>query len=187
VAFDKVASVGMFEHLGRAKLPTYFSTVQRLLRPGGLFLNHGIVTLSPVPAALRPLQRALAPRVSFLQRHVFPDGELVTPAEVATFGEAAGFETRDLKSLREHYALTLRRWVRRLEDRHDEAARLAGEKMYRVWRLHVAGGARAFAAGRIGSVQTLLSRRAEDGSGPLPLTRLGLYRTTLGSADGEIG
>jgi hypothetical protein len=104
----------MFEHVGRARLPTYFSKAHRLTRPGGLFLNHGIVNLSSRPAPLRVVQKALAQKTSFIQRYVFPDGELVPPAEVLRFAEAAGFETRDVESLREHYALTLRRWVRRL-------------------------------------------------------------------------
>jgi cyclopropane-fatty-acyl-phospholipid synthase len=86
----------MFEHVGRAKLPTYFSQAYRLTRPGGLFLNHGIITLSWRSAPLRLVEKALSPRTSFIQRYVFPDGELVSPAEVLRFAEAAGFETRDV-------------------------------------------------------------------------------------------
>jgi cyclopropane-fatty-acyl-phospholipid synthase len=173
--FDKVVSVGMFEHVGRARLPTYFSQAYRLTRPGGLFLNHGIVTLSSPPAPLRMLERPLSRRTSFIQRYVFPDGELVPPADVLRFAEATGFETRDLESLREHYALTLRRWVGRLEDHHDEAARIAGEKNYRVWRLYMSGSARAFATGRIGVIQTLFSKNNGAGLSRLPLTREDLY------------
>jgi cyclopropane-fatty-acyl-phospholipid synthase len=125
---DKVVSVGMFEHVGRARLPTYFSQAHRLTRPGGLFLKHGIVNLSSRPAPFRVVQKALAQKTSFIQRYVFPDVELVPPAEVLRFAEAAGFETRDVESLREHLALTLRRWVRRLEERHEEATRIAGEQ-----------------------------------------------------------
>ena len=174
--FDKVVSVGMFEHVGRAKLPGYFAAAYRLTRPGGLFLNHGIVTLTPASVPARLARNALGRRTSFIQRHVFPDGELVTPGEVLRFAEAAGFETRDVESLREHYALTLRRWVRRLEDRHDEARRLADERTYRTWRLYMAACARAFATGRIGVVQALFSRTRENGLCELPLTRAGLYR-----------
>jgi cyclopropane-fatty-acyl-phospholipid synthase len=174
-AFDKVVSVGMFEHVGRARLPTYFSQAYRLTRPGGLFLNHGIVTLSSPPAPLRMLERPLARRISFIQRYVFPDGELVAPADVLRFAEAAGFETRDVESLREHYALTLRRWVGRLEEHYDEATRIAGEMTYRVWRLYMSGSARAFATGRIGVIQTLFSKNDGAGLRRLPLTRKDLY------------
>jgi cyclopropane-fatty-acyl-phospholipid synthase len=178
--FDKVVSVGMFEHVGRAKLPTYFSQAYRLTRPGGLFLNHGIITLSSRSAPLRMVERALASRTSFIQRYVFPDGELVSPAEVLRFAEGVGYETRDVESLREHYSLTLRRWVGRLEERHEEAARVAGEQAYRVWRLYMAGSARAFAIGRIGIIQALFSKTGEDGLSDLPLTRKDLYRPGMG-------
>ena len=174
--FDKVVSVGMFEHVGRARLPTYFSQAYRLTRPGGLFLNHGIVTLSSHPAPLRMLERPLSRRTSFIQRYVFPDGELVPPADVLRLAEAAGFETRDLESLREHYAFTLRRWVKRLEEHHVEAARMSGETNYRVWRLYMSGSARAFATARIGVIQTLFSRNDGAGLSRLPLTRNDVYQ-----------
>jgi len=177
--FDKVVSVGMFEHVGRVRLPTYFSQAYRLTRPGGLFLNHGIVTLSSHPAPLRMLERPLSRRTSFIQRYVFPDGELVAPADVLRFAEAAGFETRDVESLREHYALTLRRWVGRLEEHSDEATGIAGEMTYRVWRLYMSGSARAFATGRIGVIQTLFSKNDGAGLSRLPLTRKDLYLPML--------
>jgi cyclopropane-fatty-acyl-phospholipid synthase len=170
----------MFEHVGRARLPTYFSQAYRLTRPGGLFLNHDIVNLSSRPAPLRVVQKALAQKTSLIQHYDFPDGELVPPAEVLRFAEAAGFETRDVESLREHYALTLRRWVRRLEEHHEEAARIAGEQTYRVWRLYMAGSARAFAMGRIGVIQVLFSKRGESGRSTLPLTRKDLYLPEMG-------
>lgn len=183
-SFDKVVSVGMFEHVGHAKLPGYFSEAYRLTRPGGLFLNHGIVTLSPVSVPGRAVARALGPRTSFIQRYVFPDGELVTPGEVLRFSEGAGFETRDLESLREHYALTLRHWVRRLEDHREEALRLADERTYRIWRLYMSASARAFATGRIGVVQTLFGKMDENGVCRLPLTREDLYREAVHPATG---
>lgn len=175
--FDKVVSVGMFEHVGRPQLFPYFAQAYRLTKPGGLFLNHGIVTLASKPA-ITPLEwpiRLLWRDGSFTQRHVFPDGELVTPGEVLGHAEMAGFETRDLESLREHYALTLRHWVQRLEARHEEAAALVGERIYRVWRLYMAASARAFVTARIGVVQVLLSKPGATGVCPLPLTRADLY------------
>jgi cyclopropane-fatty-acyl-phospholipid synthase len=175
--FDKIVSVGMFEHVGRKNLPLYFEQTLRHLAPGGLFLNHGIVDL----AAARPTGAAsrLAEKMwrsgSFIEKYVFPDGELVAPGDVIRFAEGAGFETRDVESLREHYALTLRHWVRRLESRHDEAARMVGEATYRVWRLYMAGVAHGFASGTLGIVQTLFSKPREDGSTALPWTRADLY------------
>lgn len=173
--FDKVVSVGMFEHVGRAKLPAYFATAYRLTKPGGLFLNHGIVTLAALHPLVRPAAEAIYRRVGFIPRYVFPDGELITPGEVTQFAEASGFETRDVESLREHYALTLRHWVRRLEACHDQAAALVDETTYRVWRLYMAGCAHAFATGRVGIVQMLLSKPDAQGRAHLPLTRHDIY------------
>jgi cyclopropane-fatty-acyl-phospholipid synthase len=175
--FDKIASIGMVEHVGRSQLGTYFGTAYRLLEPGGLFLNHGIVELpGPRKRALRdlPVNLVWRPR-SFLDTYVFPDGELLPFAEVIGEAEHAGFETRDVESLREHYTMTLRHWVRRLEARHDEAAALVGERTYRVWRLYMAGSARAFATASLNIVQTLLGKPLADGSSRVPLTRTDVY------------
>jgi len=175
-SFDKIVSVGMFEHVGRAQLATYFKQAYKLLKPGGIFLNHGIVTVSPQsnsPAdiALRKIWR----EGEFINKYVFPDGELITPGEMLDFAEDAGFETRDLESLREHYAMTLRHWVCRLEAHHYEAAELLGEATYRVWRLYMASCAHSFASGRIGIVQAILAKQGKDGISGLPPTRAGLY------------
>jgi cyclopropane-fatty-acyl-phospholipid synthase len=167
----------MVEHVGRSQLDTYFETAFRLLQPGGLFLNHGIVELpGPRKHALRdlPMNLVWRPR-SFLDTYVFPDGELLPFSEVAGEAEGAGFETRDVESLREHYAMTLRHWIRRLEARHDEAAALVGERTYRVWRLYMAGSARAFATASLSVVQTLLGKPKADGTARVPLTRADVY------------
>jgi cyclopropane-fatty-acyl-phospholipid synthase len=174
--FDKIVSVGMFEHVGRKNLPLYFEQTLRHLAPGGLFLNHGIVDLAARPAgAASRLAAKMWRSGSFIEKYVFPDGELVAPGDVIRFAEDAGFETRDVESLREHYALTLRHWVRRLESRHDEAVRMVGEATYRVWRLYMAGCAHGFARGSLGIVQTLFSKPREDGATVLPPTRADLY------------
>lgn len=178
--YDKVASVGMVEHVGSAKLAAYFAGVYRLLEPGGLFLNHGIVRVPrPEPDGLlaRPA-RMIWRRAGFIDRHVFPDGELVTLAEIIASAEQSGFEAHDIESLRAHYALTLRHWVQRLEARHAEAADLVGEPTYRVWRLYMAGSARGFASGRLNVVQTLLSKPVPGGGSRLPLSRSDLYVET---------
>lgn len=177
MTFDKAVSLGMFEHVGRANLPAYFAAAYRLTKPGGLFLNHGIVDLG---AAHTGVRRWVADKIwqpaSFIQRHVFPDSELVASWEALRHAEVAGFETRDVESLREHYALTLRHWVRRLEAHHAEAVRATDEQTYRVWRLYMAACAQAFAAGRVGVIQTLLNRPRGDGGCQLPPTRADLYR-----------
>lgn len=161
--FDKVVSVGMFEHVGEALLPEYFRIAHGLLRPRGVFLNHGIARVGPAVGTS-----------DFVRRYVFPDGELV-PAHV-TLGaaEEAGFELRDVESLREHYALTLRHWVARLEANREAAVAAEDELAYRVWRLYMAGSAHAFAAGRLSVFQALLAKPA-DGDAGLPLTRSDWY------------
>ena len=175
--FDKVVSVGMFEHVGRPQLPEYFATAYRLTKPGGLFLNHGIVDLSSIRtgAAARWASRLLWRQGAFIQRYVFPDGELLAQGESILLAERAGWETRDIESLREHYVLTLRHWVKRLEARKDQATALVGDPTYRVWRLYMAASERGFAAGRIGITQALYSKPDARGASGLPLTRADLY------------
>lgn len=174
--FRKIASVGMVEHVGRKNLTTYFRRVEGLLEQGGLFLNHGIVALRPPghgPA--RRIRRWLARRTSFIQHFVFPDSELVNPADVIVPGERAGLELRDVESLREHYATTLRRWVSRMEAGRDRAITEVGERTYRMWRLYMAASARLFETGRIGIIQALWGKADADGRLPLPRTRADLY------------
>ena len=167
-AFDKVASIGMFEHVGRAQLPAYFAAAFRVLHPGGLFLNHGIVDLEGARPEGRwtRTRRRLLGEGRFLQRYVFPDGEVVPLAPAVAAAETAGFETRDIESLRAHYVLTLREWGRRLEARELEAIALAGRATYRTWRLYLAISAHAFAVGRIGVVQHVLAKPGDTGGEP---------------------
>jgi cyclopropane-fatty-acyl-phospholipid synthase len=147
-SFDAIASVGMFEHVGRAQLSGYFETLRRLLTPGGQLLNHGIVTRD---RSRRPLGR------SFMSTYVFPDGELMPVEETIGIAEQAGFELRDAESLRASYALTLRRWVTNLEANAAEAVGMVGEWAYRLWRLYMAGSAVAFERAKIGVYQLLLA------------------------------
>lgn len=179
--FDKVVSVGMFEHVGRRQLPGYFRAAYRLTRPGGIFLNHGIVSLGG--ARERSLAEWLTAMVwrpgRFIHRYVFPDSELVPLAHVVSCSEAAGWETRDIESLREHYASTLRHWVRRLEASEDSAVAAVGRTTFRIWRLNMGVSAHAFSTGAIGVVQMLLSRPNTDGSCSLPRTRADLYHEAL--------
>ena len=132
------------------------------VRPNGRVLNHGI---SCVPGARRGFGRR-----TFIDRYVFPDGELHELGTVVSVMERAGLEVRDVEGLREHYALTLRRWVANLEANREEAVRLVGEGRYRVWRLYMAASARRFEAGKI-EVHQVLAVRADDGRSGLPLRR----------------
>jgi len=163
--YDKLVSAGMFEHVGEARLPEYFRRACRLLRPGGIFLNHGI---SRNPSA--PVWRGS----TFIQRYVFPDGELVPISTTLDAAEGAGFEVRDVESLREHYTLTLGHWVHRLEAKRDEARRITDETTYRVWRLYMSGSVHGFRTGRLNVYQALLSKPDRGESG-LPLTRADWY------------
>jgi cyclopropane-fatty-acyl-phospholipid synthase len=171
--YDKIASVGMVEHVGVARLPDYFAAAHRVLAPGGLFLNHGIISVADArpSSVLDPVWRRVWKRDQFIRRYVFPDGDLVPVATVIARAEAEGFELRDVESLREHYTMTLRHWVRRLEDRHADAQRIAGEVIYRVWRLYMSAAAYGFRTGRIGVVQSLFAKPDANGLVRMPRTR----------------
>ncbi|OAG28125.1 cyclopropane-fatty-acyl-phospholipid synthase [Thermodesulfatator autotrophicus] len=163
--FDKLVSIGMFEHVGSSKLWTYFRKAWKLLKPGGLFLNHGIAA----DWSWR------IKRWSFTDRYVFPDGELVPIYKTLTIAEKIGFEIRDVESLREHYVLTLRNWVKNLENNYDKVRQIVDEPTYRVWRLYMAGSAYAFSINEQSVFQTLLVKNRERGENDLPLTREDIY------------
>ena len=165
-SFDKIVSVGMVEHVGESLLPEYFSTAWRLLRPGGVFLNHGIGTGPAYTEKKGP---------SFSDRYIFPDTELVPVSTTLRIAEAGGFEVRDVESLREHYALTLHAWQERLEKQHTRALQCVDEATYRTWRLCHAGAALNFLRGRTSLFQCLFVKPDQGKSG-LPLTRADWYR-----------
>lgn len=164
--YDALVSVGMFEHVGAALLPTYFSKAREILKPGGVFLNHGIASHATEKRSRSP---------SFSDTYVFPDGELVPINTTLHAAEEAGFEVRDVESLREHYAKTLRHWVRRLEEHHDQALKYVDEPTYRVWRLFMSGFAYGFTTGHTNVYQALLVLPDERGVSGLPLTRADWY------------
>ncbi len=165
--FDRIASIGMVEHVGLAKLPTYFKVAYEALRPGGLFLNHGIAEQSPGRKGGR--------QTGFINRYVFPDGELVALGESLAIAERAGFEVRDVENLREHYTHTLRDWVANLETNVERAKAIAGTQAYRVWRLYMSASAAGFAAGSMGVFQSLLARPDAGGKVDIPATRRDVY------------
>jgi cyclopropane-fatty-acyl-phospholipid synthase len=159
--FDKIASVGMYEHVGRDQLDPYARTLHDLLVPGGLFLNHGIARLHSEPP----------PPDTFLTRYVFPDGELHPVTDVMTAMQEAALEVRDVESLREHYPLTLRAWLANLEAHHTHAVAEIGAERERVWRLYMLASALGFEAGDVTVYQVLGTR--PDAPHNLPLTRAG--------------
>ena len=169
--YDKMASVGMFEHVGRENLPAYFAIAWELLKPGGLFLNHGIARS----------RRAPSRRDSFIDKYVFPDGDLVPLCETITHAERAGFEVRDVENLREHYAQTLRLWVQGLQKNAAAVLAEAPQEVYRIWLLYMAGSAVAFERGDISVNQVLLRRPAREAV-CLPRTREAWY-TNWDAAD----
>lgn len=160
-SFDKISSVGMFEHVGRQNLGTYFDTVKRLLRPGGAFLNHGIVSSLDEDRKQGP---------TFIRKYVFPDTALATLPAVTSEAEEAGFELRDVECLREHYEWTLHNWVDRLERCKRDLLKYVDLDTYRVWRLYMAGSAEAFRQAKISIYQILLSD-PKSGSHMGPRTR----------------
>ena len=177
--FDKVSSIGMFEHVGRARMPAYFGSIREALRPGGLFLNHGISMQANAPkntfaSRLKDPLNYLLVGTSPMTKYVFPDSELIPLSEVNLVAEQAGLEVRDVENMREHYDLTLRHWIRRLEENEAEATRLVGPATYRAWRLYFAASAYRFGIGRINVNQTLLTR-PDAGRTDAPLSRADLY------------
>jgi len=172
--FDAVSSIGMFEHVGEVRLREYAQTLHRVLRPGGRLMNHGI-SRPPGPAALEPR--------SFINRYVFPDGELHEVGRVVSVLQEAGFEVRDVESLREHYARTLRAWIANLEANWDEAVAAAGPGRARIWRLYMAGCALNFEEGRTMIHQVLGVRPGTLGASGMPATRRGWYPAPVASAE----
>lgn len=170
--FDKIASVGMFEHVGKKNLPVYFRKIHDLLKPGGIVLNHGITTNSLQDGALG------SNIGKFVDEYVFPGGQLVHVSRVVREMAVQGLESWDAESLRPHYAKTLWHWVSRLEANSEHAIELVGEKRYRVWRIYMAGSAHAFDRGWISVYQILGTKPLADGSLPYPLTREHVYASS---------
>jgi cyclopropane-fatty-acyl-phospholipid synthase len=160
--FDKIASVGMYEHVGRAELTHYVTRVAGLLAPGGLFLNHGIARLHSEPPSSD----------TFISRYVFPDGELHPVTDLIAAMARAGLEVRDVESLREHYPLTLRHWVDNLREHRAAAVRLAGEQRARAWELYMVACELAFESGEITIYHVLVTRGGRRHQLPLDRSQL---------------
>ena len=159
--FDAISSVGMFEHVGAERMAEYFRVLRSLLGDHGRLLNHAISSVGGSKIA----------KNSFVGRYVFPDGELIDVGRVVLAMQDAGFEVRDVESLREHYALTLRAWVANLEAQWARAVELVGEARARVWRLYMAASAIGFEDGGLGLHQVLGVVADADGNSGMPRTR----------------
>ncbi|MES9559910.1 cyclopropane-fatty-acyl-phospholipid synthase family protein [Streptomyces sp. NPDC007076] len=160
--YDAISSIGMAEHVGAVRFREYADDLYALLKPGGRLLNHQI--------ARRPEPDESAYHVDdFIDAYVFPDGELAPVGRTLATLEEAGFEARDVESLREHYALTLRRWVANLEEHWDRAVGMTSPGRARVWRLYMAASALSFEHNKIGVNQILVVRPAEGGASRTPL------------------
>ncbi|HZA96201.1 MAG TPA: class I SAM-dependent methyltransferase, partial [Burkholderiaceae bacterium] len=168
-SFDKIASVGMFEHVGLANLRQYFSSVSGVLRDRGLFLNHGITSAD---LDGRPVGSGVG---DFVHKYVFPHGELPHLHVATREMSRVGFEIVDVESLRAHYAKTLEHWSRRLDSQLAEAARVVTDRTLRIWRAYLAGSAYGFAQGWMSIYQLLGSRQVRPGLSDVPLTRDYMY------------
>nr|WP_306988798.1 cyclopropane-fatty-acyl-phospholipid synthase family protein [Amycolatopsis thermophila] len=161
--FDAISSIGMAEHVGASMLPVYARSLFALLRPEGRLLNHAI--------SRHPTAPARDQKTSFIDRYVFPDGELEPVSVMAGAIEEAGFEVRDVEALREHYGRTLRAWVANLEANWAEAVRLSSPGRARVWRLYMAASALSFESGAIGVNQILAVKPSARGGSGMPPVR----------------
>ncbi len=160
--FDAVSSIGMFEHVGERRLAEYFGQIHSLLVPGGRVLNHAI------NRSIEQAQARVDPR-GFVGRFVFPDGELLETGQVVSAMNRSGLEVRHVDSFREHYALTLREWVKRLEERWTDAVRLTSPGRARVWRLYMAGSALGFETNEFNLTQILGVKSLGGGASAMPL------------------
>ncbi|HMH50212.1 MAG TPA: cyclopropane-fatty-acyl-phospholipid synthase family protein [Candidatus Acidoferrum sp.] len=167
VVYDKIAAVGVIEHVGISNYPAFFGGVRARLRDGGLYLNHGIA---------HDFHWKRTSQTEFLYRHVFPNGDLAGFSQTLTEMERAGWEIVDVDGLRLHYARTCRHWVERLCARADEARALVGERTYRTWRLYLTCSAVAFENGSLGLYQVLTRKHRDPLTPAAPRTREHLYQ-----------
>lgn len=168
-SYDKIASVGMFEHVGRAHLADYFRKIHALLKPGGLVLNHGITA-----AALK--SQGLGGGIAeFVDDYVFPGGELVHVSDVLAAASSGPLECLDAENLRPHYARTLWHWVHRLEAQAGRAIELIGQEKYRIWRIYMAGSAHAFDRGWLELWQVLAGKAIDATQPNYPFRRDYMY------------
>ena len=180
--YDKIASIGMCEHVGIDTMPSYMRKVGSLLRDRGLFLNHAITR--PGKESMKKF-RKVRPERRLVQKYIFPGGELDHIGHMTQSLEASGFEVHDIEGWREHYARTTRMWCERLSANREEAERLVGAEKYRMWILYLAGVSFAFRDGSIRIFQTVATRRAARAASGMPPTREHLYTEPRSATVGD--
>jgi cyclopropane-fatty-acyl-phospholipid synthase len=175
-SFDKIVSIGMFEHVGRNQLPEYFRVAYQVLKPGCLFLNQGIHAKAGWARGgwTSLIERLVMGRGDFSMRYVFPDGEVIPVSELNLMAENAGFEVEDVENVREHWVYTLKDWLSGIENHKAEAIQAAGETIYRVFRIYLSASLVGFDSGNVNECQTLLSK-LDNGRSHLPLNHSDLY------------
>ncbi len=171
-SFDKISSVGMFEHIGIDNMPKYFRKINSLLRDRGLLMNHGI---SRHAKATKKAVKRIRPERRLLLKYIFPGSELDNVGHTVDLLEMNGFEVHDVEAWREHYALTCQHWYQELMRHKDEAIAFVGEEKFRMWALYLAGVSIGFADGSMHICQVVASKRVAKGPSGLPLTRADLY------------
>ena len=170
--YDKVSSIGMYEHVGVDNIPGYFRTIYGLLRDRGVLLNHGITRRSKGNAKA---YRRMRPEHKVIAKYIFPGGELDHVGNTVQALEARRFEVHDVENWREHYALTTRKWAERLAEKKDEALAMVGPERYRLWEAYLAGVSFAFADGSLRIYQVVATKHESKGSAKMPPTRADLY------------
>lgn len=173
--FDKIAAIGIIEHVGENRLDEFFRRVWELLKPGALFLNHGICWPGTNRRRHRVLARLPFLRRNFIHSYIFPDLDLLPLHRLLKAAGRVGWEVRDVENLRPHYALTLRHWLERLNANWDGAVSEVGEPTARLWRAYLAYSSHSFSAGDVNLIHTLFAKPAVDGSVEIPLTRADIY------------
>jgi len=170
--YDKISSIGMFEHIGIANMPKYFQKINSLLRDRGILLNHGI---SRHAKPTRRAARKIRPERRLLLKYIFPGSEIDNVGHTIDLLEINGFEVHDVEALREHYALTTRHWYKRLMARKEEAINFIGREKFRMWALYLAGVSIGFTDGSMHICQIVATKHSAKGASGLPFTRADLY------------
>jgi len=180
--YDKIASIGMYEHVGIANYPAYFDKIHALLEDGGIFLNHGITR-----RAKRNIKNfgKISPGKKLILKYIFPGSELDHIGHTLQVTESCGFDVHDVEGLRLHYANTCRLWYERLEARRDQAVEMVGLERYRLWAAYLAGVSVAFENGPLRVYQTVASKQAPRASSPVPQTHDDIYRDVAAVATSE--
>ena len=171
--YDKIASIGMFEHIGLANFRGYFKKIRSLLRDRGVLLNHGIARRAK---SSRRRARKIRPERRLILKYIFPGTELAPIGHTVETMEICGFEVHDVEAWREHYAQTCKLWCQRLSAKKEDAINLVGHERYRLWVAYLAGVSFGFANGSLRIYQVVATKHRAKGPSGMPPTRRDLYR-----------